>query len=181
LPQPLRRRLVRYRKTTPDPQVQAPIRAGPLNRARIAYYQPRSQIWRPVAKMHSKSFLTTPRIARASKSKPSPESQDSPRTRAKQPETSPKGGVLHSAPHDARMRLPPKLQNRSLRVTQGLNRVFRKLHFDSLHKRQNFGIWIEKDDQEEPSATQRLSPHSLRRVSPQKIRGPCCRSGEEHA
>src|SRR5438876_983569 len=82
------------------------------------------------------------------KLKPSPESQDSPRTRAKQPETSPKGGVLHSAPHDARMRLPPKLQNRSLRVTQGLNRVFRKLHFDSLHKRQNFGIWIEKDDQE---------------------------------
>jgi len=92
LPKPLRRRLVRYRKTTPDPQVQAPIRAGRLNRARIAYYQPRSQIWRPIAKMHSKSFLTTPRIARASKPKPSPESKVSPRIRAKQPETSPKGG-----------------------------------------------------------------------------------------
>src|SRR5947208_5610340 len=79
------------------------------------------------------------------------------------------------------MRLPPKLQNRSLRVTQGLNQFFRKLHFDSLQKRQNLGIWIEKDGQEEPSATQRLSPHSLRRVSPQTIRGPCCLALEEHA
>src|SRR5213594_2789089 len=131
--------------------------------------------------MHSKSFLTTPRIAGASKPKPSPESQDSPRTRAKQPETSPKGGNLAQSTSRRKSETSPKLQNRSLRVTQGLNRVFHKLHFDSLQKRQNFGIWIEKDGQEEPSATQRLSPHSLRRVSPQKIRGPCCRSGEEHA
>src|SRR5207249_3187521 len=124
--------------------------------------------------MHSKPFLTTPRIARASKPKPSPESQDSPRIPRETARDHSKRGGLAQRTSQRKSETFRKLQNRSLRVTQGLNQFFRKLHFDSLQKRQNFGIWIEKDGQEEPSATQRLSLHSLRRVPPEEIRGPCC-------
>ena len=48
-------------------------------------------------------------------------------------------------------------------------------------KTQNSGIWIEKDGYEKPSANQWVSPHSIRRISPEEVGGSSGGAREEHA
>src|SRR2546426_11949037 len=89
----------------------------------IALYQPCSRIWPPVAKIHSKLFSTPRKTARASKLRPSPEPRDSLIIIARQRETSAKGGVLHSAPRDAReaslhrMLTPTRLEGHTIKLS----------------------------------------------------------------